>query len=991
MHSSNHIIKFADDTTVVGLINKDNESAYREEVRELVSWCKVNNLSSVEIVKNIKFLGVHIAENLTWTLNTSSITKTAQQRLYFLQKLREAHLPSPILTTFYRSTVESILSSCIITWFGNCTVFDHKTLQRIVRTAEKIIGVSLPSITNIYITRCIRKATNIVKDATHPSHELFTLLPSGRRRWAEIGYSVVPLAVACVCICVSCAISLTRSLDSMTHVPAARIQVCRLTEVFSSISVSTPAGAIFSFSTGGDRERMTANHETYLLMASTQNDMEDWVKTIRRVIWAPFGGGESRYYRPNTSHIRVAQTVCVEGETLERRAQTVCVEGERLERRAQTVCVEGETLERRAQTVCVEGETLERRAQTVCVEGIFGQKLEETVRYERRYGNKLAPMLVEQCVDFIRHRGLKEEGLFRLPGQANLVKELQDAFDCGEKPAFNSTTDVHTVASLLKLYLRELPEPVIPFCKYDEFLACTKTLSKEQDTGMKELRRQVESLPLVNYNLLKYICRFLDEVQSYSGVNKMSVQNLATVFGPNILRPRVEDPVAIMEAGAVLVQQLMAVLIGQHGVLFPSDDGESPGTPELCNNNNNGDSPKRPTASQLQNRENNNTGPGRQCTWETPGSPGRAGQDDGSPRSGSPRNGPTPGRFELTRSPPALVKKNPAFSKGSGIVTNGSFSSSSSSSPSAEPGQDKGPAPPGAGALQTRRQGALKGPGTKMGVQNGGVRMGVSSTDVVNGTLNGRNGLWSPPGYVTLREGKGRDGEQQQHRLSTYDNVQVGGGQQTVGGGQPGAGSGSEDKQSIDSATWSTSSCEISLPDNSTSFRSSTTTCPEQDFYAAGLEDALLDGATAHDGKGTERRNSNGGGRSRGMSSSENSETAFPLSNGAANHSALHSLVASLKQEMFKQKTDYESRIKSLEHRNLELEAEMLRLHDDLEQERKKFTMVEIKLRNAERAKDDAEKRNDMLQKEMEQFFSTFGDLTADPRRPDRANTIWIQ
>lgn len=52
----------------------------------------------------------------------------------------------------------------------------------------------------------------------------------------------------------------------------------------SSVSVSCVR-------TGGDRERMTANHETYLLMASTQNDMEDWVKTIRRVIWAPFGGG----------------------------------------------------------------------------------------------------------------------------------------------------------------------------------------------------------------------------------------------------------------------------------------------------------------------------------------------------------------------------------------------------------------------------------------------------------------------------------------------------------------------------------------------------------------------------------------------------------------------------------------------------------------------------------------------------------------------------
>lgn len=173
-----------------------------------------------------------------------------------------------------------------------------------------------------------------------------------------------------------------------------------------------------------------------------------------------------------------------------------------------------------------------------------------------------------------------------------------------------SNTDVHTVASLLKLYLRELPEPVIPFHKYDEFLTCAKLLGKDDEMvrkhlatvkptftfvppsgvnkpfiellwprvfrplqGLKELKQLVESLPPVNYNLLKYICRcllltvsfqlspswghdsfiifllgrFLDEVQSYSGVNKMTVQNLATVFGPNILRPKVEDPVAIME------------------------------------------------------------------------------------------------------------------------------------------------------------------------------------------------------------------------------------------------------------------------------------------------------------------------------------------------------------------------------------------------------------------------------------------------------------
>ncbi|KAI5100825.1 immunoglobulin kappa variable 6-21 [Silurus meridionalis] len=159
MHSSNHIIKYADDTTVVGLIRKNDESAYREEVQRLTAWCGANNLSlnvdktkemvvdfrraqsvqspliidgsSVEIVKSTKFLGVHLADNLTWSLNTSSITKKAQQRLYFLKRLRKTHLPPPILSMFYRGTIESILSSCITAWFGNCTVSDHKSLQRI--------------------------------------------------------------------------------------------------------------------------------------------------------------------------------------------------------------------------------------------------------------------------------------------------------------------------------------------------------------------------------------------------------------------------------------------------------------------------------------------------------------------------------------------------------------------------------------------------------------------------------------------------------------------------------------------------------------------------------------------------------------------------------------------------------------------------------------------------------------------------------------------
>ncbi|KAK3549098.1 hypothetical protein QTP70_031891, partial [Hemibagrus guttatus] len=179
MHSSNHIIKVANDTTVVGLISKNDESAYRERAQSGHSLLFING-SSVEIIKNTKFLGVHLAENFTWSLNTSSISKKAQQHLYFLRRLRKAHLPPTILTVFYRGTIESVLSSCITVWFGNCIFLDRKTLQRIVRTAEKITGVSFPSIMDMYTTGCIHKANSIVDNPTHPSHTLFTLLPSGK-------------------------------------------------------------------------------------------------------------------------------------------------------------------------------------------------------------------------------------------------------------------------------------------------------------------------------------------------------------------------------------------------------------------------------------------------------------------------------------------------------------------------------------------------------------------------------------------------------------------------------------------------------------------------------------------------------------------------------------------------------------------------------------------------------------------------------------------
>ncbi len=131
--------------------------------------------SAVERVSSTKFLGVHIKEDLTWTTNTTLLSKKAQQCQHFLRRLKRASLPPPILTTFHRGIIESVLTSRITVWYGNCSAADPPA-----DSEQNLKNNRFPSILDIFLARCFTKATSIVKDPTHPSHSLFQLLPSGR-------------------------------------------------------------------------------------------------------------------------------------------------------------------------------------------------------------------------------------------------------------------------------------------------------------------------------------------------------------------------------------------------------------------------------------------------------------------------------------------------------------------------------------------------------------------------------------------------------------------------------------------------------------------------------------------------------------------------------------------------------------------------------------------------------------------------------------------
>ncbi len=101
----------------------------------------------------------------------------AQQRLYFLRQLRKLNLSQELLKQFYSAIIESILCTSITVWFSSATKYDLRRLQ----TAERIIGTTLPTLQELYLSRLSKRAGKITLYPSHPAHSLFERLPSGRR------------------------------------------------------------------------------------------------------------------------------------------------------------------------------------------------------------------------------------------------------------------------------------------------------------------------------------------------------------------------------------------------------------------------------------------------------------------------------------------------------------------------------------------------------------------------------------------------------------------------------------------------------------------------------------------------------------------------------------------------------------------------------------------------------------------------------------------
>ncbi|XP_048459214.1 protein FAM13A isoform X2 [Rhincodon typus] len=175
------------------------------------------------------------------------------------------------------------------------------------------------------------------------------------------------------------------------------------------------------------------------------------------------------------------------------------------------------------------------------------------------------PLVVQHMVEYLQEYGLDQEGLFRVNGNVRVVERLRQRYDMGVKPDLVQEADVCSVASLLKLFLRELPDSLVVSRLHSQFMQLYQGRSGDRE----ELQWLLRQLPDVNYSLLKFLCHFLIQVAADQKTNRMTIYNLATVFGPNVFHvsPGIEG---IKEQN--ISNKLMTALLENYNIFFENVD-----------------------------------------------------------------------------------------------------------------------------------------------------------------------------------------------------------------------------------------------------------------------------------------------------------------------------------------------------------------------------------------------------------------------------------
>ncbi|KAI2804943.1 Protein fam13a [Blomia tropicalis] len=185
----------------------------------------------------------------------------------------------------------------------------------------------------------------------------------------------------------------------------------------------------------------------------------------------------------------------------------------------------------------------------------------------------LIPFVVTRLCNYIEtNDGMSHEGLFRISGNAKLVEKLKHCFDITGDAPLETEGDLASAATLLKQFLRELPQPLIP--NGLQFLDVIRSLKNDHDTCVLSLKALVSQLPDENYYTLRYLIRFLYRIAQHNDENRMTSSNLGIVFAPNIFRVCVDTYQGLKDQSAA--NEVVNFLIIEFCDIF-NDNGSSGG------------------------------------------------------------------------------------------------------------------------------------------------------------------------------------------------------------------------------------------------------------------------------------------------------------------------------------------------------------------------------------------------------------------------------
>ncbi|KAH8914438.1 RhoGAP-domain-containing protein [Atractiella rhizophila] len=153
------------------------------------------------------------------------------------------------------------------------------------------------------------------------------------------------------------------------------------------------------------------------------------------------------------------------------------------------------------------------------------------------------PLIVEKCLSVVERRGLAEVGIYRISGENKVINAMKEAFDKKGAAMIDlengSFSDCHNVTGALKLWLRLLPDTVIPHAFYQSFIDAASVT--DYNEKMYQLRNLVWRLPQPHFLLLRRLMEHLFTVSDHEQENSMQPHALAIVFAPSIMRPAPGD------------------------------------------------------------------------------------------------------------------------------------------------------------------------------------------------------------------------------------------------------------------------------------------------------------------------------------------------------------------------------------------------------------------------------------------------------------------